>query len=280
VEAARTATAEQNAAIETLQEQIKTLQAELDESNQALEALRAEHANYSNLVAAAEIDRQALVKAGADLEAIRTETVALKAAQVQALDAANAKISTLEVEAARAEVLAAEIASLRAEKQETSIKFSELEVEILELKEAQDLAEGELKTHQNQINILREELATATLATEKAVQEAEAKERAAAEHLDDVKEQHQAAQALVEEEKEKLTEQLHASQAEIVEIRNDIVAVNAAAASAAEEHVRRVAEAKSEHQARQDELNAEIERISAELAVRGMVRLLALVQYS
>ncbi|KAI0304985.1 hypothetical protein BC826DRAFT_27035 [Russula brevipes] len=136
LEAARTASAKQDAIIETLQEQVKALQTEVDESRRALEALRADQANNnSDLIATAEMDRQALLKARADLEAIKTETSALKVAQAEALDAATAKINTLQDQASRAEALAAEIDSLHAGKEETSTKLSELEIEILELKE-------------------------------------------------------------------------------------------------------------------------------------------------
>ncbi|KAI9513033.1 hypothetical protein F5148DRAFT_462428 [Russula earlei] len=271
LEEAKTTAAEQNAVIETLRKQIKALQAELDESRNALEALRVEHANYSGIIAAAEIDRQTLVKVNADLEAIRAETAALKTAHAEALDAATSNINALEHQASRADELATEITSLRAEKEETSNKFSELEVEILELKEAQDVAEGERKSSQTEIKVLREELAAATLATEKTVQEAAAKESAAAERLEEVKKQHEVALALVLGESNKLTEQLQASQTDLDGIRNNLEAVNAASASAAEGHSRQLVEAEEVHQARQDELNAEIERISAELAAQETV---------
>ncbi|KAI0257659.1 hypothetical protein BJV78DRAFT_1272599 [Lactifluus subvellereus] len=109
LEAAKTTTTEQNTLIETLREQIDTLQAEVDETKGTLEAL--------HIAAAAEIDRQALVKARADLEA--------------KLDAAAAS---------HAESLTAEI--------ETSNKLSELE--------AQELAEEEHKASEATINTLPE----------------------------------------------------------------------------------------------------------------------------
>jgi predicted nuclease with TOPRIM domain len=84
--------------------------------------------------------------------------------------------------------------------------------------------------------------------------------------------------ALIAEESNKLAEQLHASQAEVDELRKDLDAANAAAASAAEEHTGRLAEAEQVHKARQDELTAEIERISVALAVRSLADLLAFRQ--
>ncbi|KAH9984657.1 hypothetical protein BJV74DRAFT_931690 [Russula compacta] len=266
LEAARTTAVEHNAVIETLREQIKALQAELDESRKTLEALRAEHANNSDIIAAAEVDHQALVKARADLGAIQTEITALKEAQANALDTATAKINALESQVSRAETLTAEVSSLRAEKEETSNKISELEVEILELRDAKDLAEEEREKSLTQISALQEEVATATAATGDAVQDAAAKESAAAERLDEIKKQHEAALAQVLEESKKLTEQLHNSQAEIDRLRNSLGAANTVVASTAEGHARQLAEAEQAHQTQQDELTAEIERISAELA--------------
>ena len=261
-----------------MRQQIEALEAKVDESGKALEALRTDHANDSDIIAAAEKDRQALADARADLDSMKTNTGALEAAHAEALDAATAKISALELQASQAEALATEIAALRAEKEGTSNKLSELEVEILELKEARDLAEEERGSSKTQTDTLREQVATAAVAAEKAVEEAEAKQTAAAEHLEEVKRQHEVALELVAEESKKLTEQLHASQAEVDGLRNDLGAVNAAAASAAEEHTGRLAEAEQAHKARQDELTAEIERISAELAVRNLAGLLALMK--
>ena len=276
----RTTAAERNAIIDALREQIKALETQVDESRKTLEALHADHADDSNIIAAAESDRQALVEARADLETMKTETNALKAAQAKALDAASAKISALELQASSAEGLATEIATLRAEKEGTSNKLSELEVEILELKEAHDLAVEERGNSETQINSLREEVATATEAAKKAVQEAAEKQSAAAEHLEDVKREHKLALARVMEEGKKLAEQLHASQAEVDGLRNDLEATNVAAASVAKEHVRQLEEAEQAHRARHDELTAKIERISAELAVRSVAGFLAIMQCS
>lgn len=252
----------------------------MDESRTTLEALRAEHAKNSDIIAAAEVDQQALVNARENLEVIKTETAALKVAQNDALEAAEAKISALEREASRAEALATEIASLRAEKEETSNKLTELEVEILELKDTQASAEEEGEKRKAQINALRDEVTAAAVATEKAIQEATAKETAAAEHLEKVKTQHEEAIAVVLEEGKKLTEQLHASQADVDELRNNLGAAKEAAASAAEEYARQLVEAEEAHQARLNEQTAELETISAELAVRALAELHAFMQSS
>ncbi|KAH9039917.1 hypothetical protein EDB84DRAFT_1476973 [Lactarius hengduanensis] len=220
------------------------------------------HASDSSIAAAAEIDRQALAKAKEDLEAIKAENATQKAAQDEALNGAAAKISTLELEASRAEALAAEFASLRAEKEE-------LEVEILESKEAQELAEEELGNCKAQIDALRAEVAKAADDADETIRAAEAKESAAAEHLEEVQKQHADALSLAIEEGKKLSEQLRVLQAETDELRINLEASNAAAVSAAEEHARKLEDVEKVHQAQREELTAEIGRISAELEVRG-----------
>jgi conserved oligomeric Golgi complex subunit 6 len=246
--------AEQNTLVETLREQINTLQAEVDRTTEALEALRAAHADDEDMTTAAEIDRQALVKARADLEAMEAEMAAQKAARAAELDAAAVKI------------------------EETANKLSELEVEVMELREAHELAKEERKVSETRINSLREEAQNAVEATNKAVQEAATKEVVAAEHLEEVKRQHTETLALAAEESRRLSEQLNVLQAEIDGLRGDLEAVNATAVSASEEHARQLVEAEKAHQSRQDELTAEIRRISSELEVRGMAGLLALLQ--
>lgn len=270
-EVAKTLGAEQDALIETLRGQIKTLQNEVDEAREKLDALRAAHASDSSIAAAAEIDRQALAKAKEDLEAIKAENATQKAAQDEALNGAAAKISTLELEASRAEALAAEVASLRAEKEETSGKLSELEVEILESKEAQELAEEELGNGKAQIDALRAEVAKAADDADETIRAAEAKESAAAEHLEELQKQHADALSLAIEESKKLSEQLRVLQAETDELRINLEAANAAAVSAAEEHARKLEDVEKVHQAQREELTAEIGRISAELEAQESV---------
>ena len=265
--------AEQDALVETLREQIKTLQTEVDDARENLESLRISQANDSTIAAAAEIDRQALAKAKEDLEAIEAEKATLKAAHDEALNSATEKISMLELQASRAETLAAEVAtevaSLRAEKEEISIKLTEIEVEIMEAKEALELAEGELGESKAQIATLRAEVATAVDLADAASRGATAKESAAAEHLKEVQKQHADALALAAEESKKLSEQLGVLQTETDELRNNLEAANATAASAAEGHARKLEEVEGAHQVQRDELTAEMERISAELKVRG-----------
>lgn len=265
--------AEQDALIEALREQTKTLQTEVDEARENLEALRASHANDSSIAAAAEIDRQALAKAKEDLEAIEAEKATLKAAHDEALNSATAKISTLELQASRAETLATEVAtevaSLRAEKEEISIKLTEIEVEIMEAKEALELAEGELGKSKAQIATLRAEITTAADMADAASRGATAKESAAAEHLEEVQKQHADELALAVEESKKLTEQLGVLQAETDEHRNNLEAANATVAAAAEGHARKLEEVEEAHRVQREELTAEMGRISAELKVRG-----------
>jgi chromosome segregation ATPase len=270
-EAAKTIGAEQDALIEALRGQIKTLQHEFDKAQENLEALRAARANDSSIAAAAEIDRQALAKAKEDLETVEAEKATLKVAHDEALNSATEKISALELEASRAEALAAEVASLGSKKEETSTKLTELEVEIMESKEALELAEGELEKSKTQIEALRAEIAKLADEADSATQGATAKEKAAAEHLEEVQKQHADVLALAVEDSTKLTEQLRVLQAETDELRNNLEAANEMTASAVEEHARKLEEVEKVHQAQRGELIAEKERISAELEAQESV---------
>ncbi|KAH9984172.1 hypothetical protein BJV77DRAFT_1072339 [Russula vinacea] len=189
LETARTTTAERNAVIDALREQIKALEAQVDESRKTLEALRADYASDSGIIAAAET------------------------AQAEALEAATAKISALELQASSAEGLATEIATLRAEKERTSNKLSELEVEILELKEAHDLAVEERGNSETQINSLREEVARLPRPPRRLFKRLQ-KSRVPPPSIGGAPR----------------------SQAEVDGLRNDLEVVNVAAASAAKEH--------------------------------------------
>ncbi len=256
----------QDALIETLRGQIKTSQNEVSETQEKLEALRAAHTNDSDIAAAAESDRQASAKTKEDLEVIKAENATLKTAHDEALDNAAARISRLELQVSLAEALTA---SLRAEKEKTSNKLSELEVEILESKEAQELAEAELGSRKAQIDALSAEVAKATDDADNAIREAAAKESVASEHLEEVRKQHAESLTLAVEESKKLAEQLRVLQAEIDELRINLEVANATAVSAAEEHTRNLEEIEKVHQAQREELTAEIGRISSELEVRN-----------
>ena len=234
-----------------------------------MEALRAAHANDSSIAAAAEIDRQALAKAKEDLETIEAEKAMLKAAHDEALNSVAEKTSALELQASRVKALDVEVGSLQAKQEETSTKLTELEVEIMEAKDALELAEGELGESKAQIEVLRAEVAKLADAAEIAVQGATAGEKAAAEHLEEVQKQHTDALALAVEDSKKLAEQLRVLQAETDGLRNNLEAANAMTASAVEEHARKLEEVEKIHQAQREELTTEKERIAAELEVRG-----------
>ena len=268
-QAAKTIGAEQDALIETLRGQIQTLQHEFDEAQENLEALRVAHANDSSIAAAAEIDRQALAKAKEDLETIEAEKATLKGAYDEALNSAAEKTSALELQASRVEALDVEVASLQAKQEETSTKLTELEVEIMESKDALELAEGELGKSKDQIEALRAEIAKLVDAADSALQGATAKEKAAAEHLEGVQKQHTDALALAVEDSKNLAEQLRVLQVETDALRSNLEAANAMTASAVEEHARKLEEVEKVHQAQREELAAEKDRIAAELEVRG-----------
>lgn len=116
------------------------------------------------------MEHEALVKAKADLEAIRVETESLTAAHNAALQQSATRIAELEAHTASLESAAKElnetIQRLQKEKDDALSKLSELEVEVLELKEqvethehdgAKEVADMKAK-HTAELQSIREDL--------------------------------------------------------------------------------------------------------------------------
>ncbi|KAK7064336.1 laminin-like protein epi-1 [Favolaschia claudopus] len=257
--AARTATATQKDLIENLQAQIQTLEAEVSASKASLEVLQASHSGAdSDAAAAAVVEHEALLKAQADFTTIEGEIVALKAAQTQALNEVQAQLEAAESKAALVENLETQLKDLRAEKEDAVAKLSEMEIEVLELKESQESAEDERAKTAAKISALEKELSDAVAATQQAIDSALAKE---AEHVS----QAEGAKASYESELKSISD-LHA------EVTSQLEALKAEMASAAathqaavEEQGRTLAEAENGFSTKQTELSDEIRRITAEL---------------
>ena len=266
--AANTACTTQAELIQKLEAQIHTLETEVKATKENLDTLQSSHVSASSeAAAAAQVDRDALAKARTDLEATTAETEALKAAHSAALEDVAAKLNEQRDKAANVETLEKELADLKTEKEETANKLSELEIEILELKESQDKAEDEHGKSLSRVKSLEEELATAVAATQQAANAATAKD---SEHLQlaaDVKNKHDQELKVLTDEHAKvmahldnLKEVLAASQAAHEHAKAD-------AQSATEDHARQLSEAEQHHLTKQAELTAQIQKISAELEV-------------
>lgn len=148
----------------------------------------------SSAAEAASVEREALLKAQADFKAISEEVEAMKLSHTTALKDSMSQIAELREKSSVTATLEAQIASLKAEKEETANKLSELEIEILELKETQEGLEDARDTLQKRIATLEDDLAAAAVTSGLAAEAASSKE---AEHA-------QMVEALIGEHKKEL----------------------------------------------------------------------------
>ncbi|KZT30690.1 hypothetical protein NEOLEDRAFT_1053426 [Neolentinus lepideus HHB14362 ss-1] len=264
--AAKEAAAMQNDLVENLQSQIDTLQAEVAAARENLDVLRASNESATAEAAAvASIEHAALEKAKADLDAIQAESEALQKAHVAALEEAQTRVSELENKAAQADALAAEVAELTSEKDETANKLSELEIEILELKEAQEKAEDERTESLAHIKALEVQLAEATVATQQVLEEAKAKEEEHAQKLGDAEKSHFEALQAASDEQAKVMAQLETLKEELAQAQSAHEQAKADAQAAAEEHVQKLDEVEKFRLEKETELTQELERVKSEL---------------
>ncbi|KAJ7169747.1 hypothetical protein C8R46DRAFT_1265230 [Mycena filopes] len=240
LEAAKTATTAQKDLIEGLQAQIH------------LESLQSSQSGDPEAAAAAAAEHETLLKTQADLSAIEAEFQAFKAEQAQTLEEAQVRLQAAEGKAAHAEVLEAQLVELRAEKEDAVAKLSEIEVEILELKESQETIEDERAKTAAKIASLEQELSQA------AIDNALAKEAEYLSQADGVKVSHETELKAISEAHAQTTSQLEA-------LNVEMEAAIATHQAATDEHTRRLGEAEEGYVKKQTELSDEIRRITEEL---------------
>jgi len=261
----RSTTASHKELVNTLQGQIASLEAELAAVNGNLESLRA--SQNSDTDAASTVEREALLKAQSDFAAIKAETEALQEAHSKALEEALQKAQEYEEKASKSIALEKQVAELLAEKEESANKVSELEIEILEMKESQE-GDDDAKTElQAKLSSIQAELAAATAATQKALDDAQAKDTEHLAQSASASELHEQALQTASSEQEKLAVQL----AELKEQLSQSLAANERASTdakaALEAHAQELAEAENSFLAKKTDLTDEIQRITAELEV-------------
>jgi chromosome segregation ATPase len=252
----------------TLQSQIQSLEGEVHSAKQNLAVLKESHDSATTTsAAAAAIEHEALMKAKADLEAIAAETTALKSAQAEVLAGASEKAKELQGKIEEVEGLRTELAVLKSEKEQNANKISELEIEILELKESQETAEDERGASLARLKSLEEELCKATSATQQAIDDAKSKEGEHTRGLADVQKAHEDALKAAAKEQANVVADLEALRTELTALQAAHEQAKADARAAGEEHTRTLSEVETTHLGKQTEMSAETERIKAELEV-------------
>lgn len=242
------------------------MEAEVKTAKSDLNVLQAAHdAASSSAASAAQVDRDALVNAKVDFDAAVAEAKTLKAAQTAALDEATAKLREYEAKAAGAEALEKELARLNVD---NANKISELEVEILELKESQEKADDEHGVFLARIKVLEGELAKAIAATQEAVDNATAKDSGHLQHVAEVKKAHDEELKTLSEEQAKVVAQLEALQKELEASQAAYQKAISEAQIATEDHALKLSEAEQLHLRKQADLAEQIKEVTTELEVR------------
>ncbi|KAG1820125.1 hypothetical protein EV424DRAFT_1615573 [Suillus variegatus] len=192
------------------------------------------------------------------------ETLQTSSEQSSSEAAAAAQIEPQE-RATDADALEAQVKQLRAERKENANKLSELEVEILELKESHERAEDDHAKVLDRLKRLEEELAHAAAATQNALAASKIREEQHAEQLAEVKEAHSG-------ELQAANDEISDVVAELAALREELAAAHAAheqtkieAHNTADDHELQIEETESEFFSKHLELSEEIKRITIEL---------------
>ncbi|RDB28486.1 hypothetical protein Hypma_015670 [Hypsizygus marmoreus] len=263
LEAAKASSVTQAGFVESLRTQIQTLEAEVLSSKEALDSFRASAS--SEAVTVASTEHEALLKAQAEYQAIAAGAEALKVTHAAALQELEAKVRDLEAKAALVEELNAQVSALKAEKEENSSKLSELEIEILELKESQETIEDERDRSSAHAKALEEDLFKASAATQQALDEVKAKEKDFAAQVEQIQSDHAAAIEAASEEQARVVASLEALKAELASALAAHEQTKADALAAVEDYTRKLEEAEQAYLSKQSELSNEIKRIALEL---------------
>lgn len=224
------------------------------------------------------MEREAFLRAKADIETISAEAETLRAAHNRALQDAADRLNETQARAAEVAALTAQIGELKAEREESANKISELEVEVLELRESQEDAEDEHNKVLDRLAKLEEELAEANAATQQALDDARAKEEASSKKVADTQLLHANEVQLVKDDLAKIIAELEASKADLAVAHAAHDDTRTEAQAAAEQHEQEMEEAEQSYLSKHIELSEEIKRITAELGV-SMVGASCILRY-
>lgn len=257
---------DQTALIEKLQGQVDTLASEIAVAEKNFESLRVTSDQSSTeAAAAAQAERESFLRAKADLDALHAEMEALRTTHDIALQDAAIQLTEAQQRASEVASLTALIEALKAEREENAHRISELEVEVLELKESQENAEDERNKLITSLKKAEADLGQAHSALEGQIQDANAKKEESAREIANLQQAYEEKIALLKDD-------LASAIAEIADVKNQLAAVNISyeemkkeAETAAEEHERQLEESERSYLSKHIEFSEEIKRLSAEL---------------
>lgn len=258
--------------IKTLETQIETLQADIVAAHENFDSLRSSSDQSSaEAAAAAQMEREAFLRAKADVETVTAELNSLRAAHDRALQEATVRSSESQQRVTEAIALTTQIGELKAEREESAAKISELEIEILELKESQENAEDQHKRALDRLQKLEAELTAAVAATQQVLRDAEARDAESTQKAADVALLHADEVQIIRSDLTKAVSEAEALKTELAAAHLAHNETKAAAHASAEEHEQEMEEAEQSYLSKHIELSEEIKRLTAELEVRMTV---------
>lgn len=255
--------------IKTLEAHIETLQVDIAAAHENFESLRSSSDQSSaEAAAAAQMEREAFLRAKADVETVTAEVNSLRVAHDRTLQEAAARSSESQQRAAEVIALTAQIGGLKTEREESAAKISELEVEILELKESQEDTEDEHRRTLDRLQKLEAELMEAVAATQQALRDAEARDAGSAQKAADVALLHADEVQLIKSDLANAVSEVEALKTELAAAHVAHDETKAAAHASAEAREEEMEEAEQSYLSKHIELSEEIKRLTAELEVR------------
>ena len=241
------------------------MESEIASARSELEALRSSsQLASSDAAAATAVEHEALLKARADLEAIAAETSSLKSAHTVALNELQQRLSAAEAKAKEVQRLETELADLKREREDTANRISELEIEVLEAKDAVEDAEDAKTRAESKTKGLEDELAKAKFASTDAL---EAKEKGLLAQLDEAKKEHETRAAELQQEQDKLLSQLTTLEGELANAQAALEKASQEQQLVAEEHAAKLQSLEQSNQEALHTLDVELKRIRNELEV-------------
>ena len=250
--------------VEDLRAQLRTMEGQASASQESLEALRASTSSDANIASA---EHEELLTAREDLKTITAERDTLKLTHAQALNETRIKYEALETKVTMVDDLLIQVDNLKIEKEENAGKLSELEVEILELKEALEKFEYERDASLGTISSLEKQLVVASSATQQASEETKIQAADFAAQIDNIRNLHKEQLEVASEDRAKVVSSLETLKVELASViaAKDLLKTEALAAEDA--NARKLEESAQLHAAEKAELLEEIRSITATLQV-------------
>lgn len=248
--------------IESLISQRAALEGELLAATDKLEMARIAQ------VSASQAEREAVVKAEADLEATIAEIEVLKVTHAQATEIVATKSRDLEKSTSRIAELEAQVNALKAEREENASKVSELEVEILELRESQETLEDDRENVLAKVKSLEEQISSLLSAAKQAEEGALTKATEFEARVTELHSQHAEQLRSAADERAKVAMTLEIVQAQLKAAQHELEQGRTDAEAAAHSHLQKLKEAEDSFLAQKAQLEEEIKRITSELEVR------------